>query len=255
MFLNHAVEPFYYKRNIDFYQDGQNHIMGSLLARCGGELLGSIEFEALLAAFQQAVKEKTHAALEKLIKAAQQTNWLEFPEAIGPLALYEAPECLSEIAASGLTTDAAFIVLGALISRMEAMTDAPYCVEHDQSTNLSTYHELMVRLIKHEDNIEFRTSKIANLKFPLKLAEVTQVESIKSPAVQLADVMIGAAIEACNIMSGFRSHGLDPSQLLPLYKDNQIIHLMPDIDLENQMKFRQDSQASQMIEYFSKNFL
>lgn len=52
-------------------------------------------------------------------------------------------------------------------------------------------------------------SKIARMKFPLKLTWVTQVDSMASPAVQLADVMIGAAIEAANTLTGQRATGLN----------------------------------------------
>lgn len=79
---------------------------------------------------------------------------------------------------------------------MEVLAESAYRVEHDQSKNLLTYHGLLQRFIDHDQEIEFHQTEIASLKFPLKLAEVTQVDSKTSPAVQLADVMIGAAIEA-----------------------------------------------------------
>jgi hypothetical protein len=71
------------------------------------------------------------------------------------------------------------------------------------SKNLLTYHDLLQRFIDHDQEIEFRQTEIATIKFPLKLAEVTQVDSKTSPAVQLADVMIGAAIEAGNNLAGY----------------------------------------------------
>ena len=95
-----------------------------------------------------------------------------------------------------MNTDAALVVLQSLISRMEVMSEVPYRVEHDQSKNLETYHHLLQRFIDHEDEIELRQTEIASFKFPLKLTEVRQVDFRVSPAVQLADVMIGAALEA-----------------------------------------------------------
>ena len=158
-----------------------------------------------MSAFQFAVKEKSSAALRNLVAAAQATRWRELPEILGPLAKFAAPECLSAIATSGVDTDAAIVVLQSLISRMEVMADEPYSVEHDQSKNLTRYHDLIQRFIDHDEEIEFRTTEIASLKFPLKLIEVTQVDSRTSPAVQLADVLIGAAIEAANIMAWQRT--------------------------------------------------
>src|SRR3546814_8820099 len=87
---------------------------------------------------------------------------------------------------------------------MEVMSDGPYRAEHDQSKNLATYHDLLCSFIDHEGEIELRQSEIASFKFPLKLTEVVQVDSKTSPAVQLADVMIGAALEAANVLTGLR---------------------------------------------------
>jgi hypothetical protein len=181
-------------------------------------------------------------------------KWREFPEALGPLAQYAAPECLSAIANPGVNTDAALVVLQSLISRMEVMADGPYRVEHDQSKNLLTYHDLLQRFIDHDQEIAFRQSEIATIKFPLKLAKVTHVDSKTSPAVQLADVMIGAAVEAGNNLAGLRSGGPDPEALLSLYSDHQFIHMIPSIDFEEQRRFRQGTQAAEVIDYFSANF-
>jgi hypothetical protein len=254
MFVDYAIEPFYYERGINFYENGQNFAMASLLSIVGPTLLSHTAFDSLLAAFQHAVKEKTPEALNALVSAARATKWRELPEALGPLAQYAAPECLSAIATPGVNTDAALVVLQSLISRMEVMADGPYRVEHDRSKNLLTYHDLVQRFIDHDQEIEFRQTEITTISFPLKLAEVTQVDSKASPAVQLADVMIGAAIEAANGLAGLRSGGPDPEAVLSLYADNQFIHLIPSIDFEEQQRFRQGTQAADVIDYFSANF-
>lgn len=254
MFVDYAVEPFYYERGMNFYADGQNYAMASLLSVAGPTMLGQPAFGRMLASFQQAVKEKTPEALKALIVATRATKWRAFPEALGPLAQFAAPECLSAIANPGVDTDAAFVVLQSLISRMEVMADGPYRVEHDQSKNLLTYHDLLQRFIDHDQEIEFRQTEITSIKFPLKLTEVTQVDSKTSPAVQLADVMIGAAIEAASNLTGLRSGGPDPEAVMSLYADNQLIHLVPSIDFEEQRRFRQGTQAAEVIDYFSANF-
>lgn len=254
MFLDYAVEPFYYKRGIDFYADGQNYAMGSLLSVAGPSLLGQAAFERLLASFQLAVKEKTFEALQALVSATRQTKWKALPEALGPLAYYSAPECLSAIATPGVDTDAALVVLQSLISRMEVMADGPYSVEHDQSKNLLKYHNLLQRFIDHDYEIEFRQTQITRIKFPLKLAEVGQVDSKTSPAVQLADVMIGLAIDAVTKLAGLRSGGLNPEPVISMYADNQLINMIPSIDFEEQRRFRKGTQATEVINYFASNF-
>lgn len=253
MFLEFAVEPFYYERDINFYEHGQNFTLGSILYRFGPTLLGDGRFEKLLAAFQCAVKEKSPKALGDLVDAARRTSWRELPEALGPI-VEAAPECLAAIAVPGVTTDAAMVVLQGLISRMEAMSEGPYRVEHDQSKNIETYHQLIRSFIEHEADVEFRTSEVATLKFPLKLTGVVQVDSKDSPAVQLADVLIGAVLEVTNTLSGFRKGGLDPDKVIQLFAEDQIIRLLPSTDIEEQRRFRAGTQGAEIVDYFAANF-
>lgn len=253
MFLDYAVEPFYYKRGHNFYQDGQNYALASLLYTAGPTLLGKAVFDELLAGFQRAAREKTVQALDALVKVARKLNWRKLPEALGPLA-QGSPECLSAIATPGVTTDAAMVVLQSLITRMEVMSDGPYRVEHDQSKNLLRYHELLQSYIDHQGDVTFRQTQITSIHFPLMLSSVTQVDSKTSPAVQIADVMIGAAIEAANGLTGLRRPLLDPQAVLSLYADDQFIHLVPSINFDEQKQFREGTQASEMIDYFVKHF-
>ncbi|TVU89395.1 DUF3800 domain-containing protein [Vreelandella titanicae] len=254
MFLDYAVEPFYFERGIDFYKDGQNYSLASLLYEVGPTILGQGALDRLLASFQRAVREKSQESLDILVQAARASRWQELPEAIGPLAKYGAPECLHAIAMPDVTTDAAFVVLQSLISRMEVMADDSYRVEHDQSKNLLTYHDLLQRFIDHKEAVTFDMSKITSFAFPLKLQSVTQVDSKSSPAVQLADIMIGAAIEALNSLRGQNDVKHNAQQIIGLYADHQLIHMMPAIDFAEQKHFRQGAQSAQMIDYFAKNF-
>lgn len=128
MLLDYGVEPFYYERGLNFYEDGQNYGLASLLYYVGPTMLGRDAFEDLLASFQRAMKEKTPASLQALVNSARKTNWQELPEALGPLAQYANTDCLNAIATPGVTTDAALVVLQALISRMEDLASGPYRV-------------------------------------------------------------------------------------------------------------------------------
>ena len=254
MFLDYAVEPFYFERNFDFYENGQNYAMASLLYRAGPTLLGEHELASVFSAFQRAVKNKTRDSLWELVDAVRRTRWHQLPEVLGPLAKYAARECLDAIATPGVDTDAVPVVLQSLICRMEAMANGPYRVEHDESKNLLAYHEFLQRLIEHEEKIEFRTTQETTLKFPLELTEVKHVDSKMSAAVQLADVLIGVAIDAANHLAGLRTGGLDPEQVFSLYQDQQLICLAPDLDFEAQRRFREGSQSSELIDYFAENF-
>ncbi|MGY3301786.1 hypothetical protein ACVK1X_001064 [Pseudomonas sp. PvR086] len=193
------------------------------------------------------------ATLSDLVTAARQTDWRKLSDAMWPL-VHSDPDCLAAIATPGVTTDMALPVLMALISQMELMSDGPYRVEHDQSKNLLTYHDLLQRQIDHTYEAEFRQSALASIRYPLKLSEVTQVDSKTSPAVQLADVLIGATIESAQRMTGRIADGLDPQRLGELYRDDQLIHMLPSLDLEEQREFRKGTQAAALIDYFAENF-
>lgn len=253
MFMDYAVEPFYYERGLNFYENGQNYALASLLYRIGPTLFGKQGFETLLVNFQKAIRGKTPEALGLLVQTARSLNWKELPHALGPL-VYASPECLEAITTPGVTTDAAFVVLQSLISRMEVMASEAYRVEHDRSKNLLNYHSLLQRFIAHDQHVEFKQSEIASIKFPLKLSEVTQVDSLQSPAVQLADVLIGAAIEAANSLAGLRERTENAEDVFGLYADDQFIHLVPSLDFEAQKEFRRGTQAGEVIDYFAKHF-
>lgn len=252
-FLDYACEPYFYERGQDFYRDGRNYSLASLLYFTGPTLFGPSGFDALLKAFQQATKEKTPQALEALVTAAKSIDWRQLPEALGPIA-NSAPECTSAIMGPGVSTDAAFVVLQSLISRMEVMSNAAYRVEHDRSKNLVQYHDVLKRFIEHTEKVEFRQTEIAGLRFPLKLASVTQVDSKASPAIQIADVMVGSAIDAVTGLAGVRAARQDPKSVLSQYAEDQFIYLVPSLDFEEQKRFRRGIQASQMIDYFARNF-
>jgi hypothetical protein len=253
MFLDIAVEPFYYRRGINFFEDGHNYSLASLLYIAGPTLFGEKAFDNLLMSFQQAVRQKTPQTLETLIQAVEHINWRKLPEAFEPLA-YRSPECLSEITLPSTSTDAAIIVLQSLINRMEEMTIGSYQVIHDQSKNLLTYHDLLQSYIDHTDEVEFIQSKITSIRFPLKLNSVTQVNSKHSPTVQIADVMIGAMIEAYNGLTGKREPLLDPEEVRSQYAEGQIIDQLPSIDFEAQKQFHKGTQAYETIDYFAKHF-
>lgn len=254
MFLDYAVEPFYFERGFNFYEDGQNYAMASLLYRAGPALLGENELATLFSVFQRTVKIKTPQSLRDLVAAARRTRWHKLPEVLGPLAQYAAPECLDAIVTPGVDTDAIPVVLQSLICRMEAIASGPYCVEHDESKNLLAYHDYFLRLIEHEEEVEFRTTQETTIRFPLQLTDVKYVNSKLHPAIQLADLLIGIAIDAANHLAGFRSGGLDPEQVFSLYKDQQLLCLAPDLNFEAQRRFRKGSQSSKLIDYFANNF-
>jgi hypothetical protein len=66
--------------------------------------------------------------------------------------------------------------------------------------------------------------------------------------------MIGAVFEVAKRLSNRINDGLDPQAVLSLYAKDQLIHMLPSLEIEGQMAFRQDSQASALIDYYAKHF-
>lgn len=253
MYLDYATEPFYHAAGRNFYEDGQNYALASLLYYTGANLMGEEGFNRVLATFQQAIRVKSDEAVAELISAVRAADWNSLPEAFGPMKMGFL-DCVNAIQNPGVSTDAAPVVLQALISRMEVMSSGPYAVEHDQSKNLLQYANLLQRMISHQEVAEFSYSELVRFSFPLKLSSVTQVNSKTSPAVQVADVLIGSIIEVAYSMCRMREPYLPPDKVLGLYQANQFIHLTPSLDFEGQKKYRQGSQVAESIDYFAKHF-
>ena len=119
-FLDYAVEPFYYGKKINFYEDGYNYTLGSLLYYVAGTLLKKDNFTEILSLFQYAINSKSEVSISALIEKIRFTNWQELPEAFGPLALRDNC-CIEALKNKNTSTDGAYIVLLSLISRLEAI--------------------------------------------------------------------------------------------------------------------------------------
>ncbi|MFS7195555.1 hypothetical protein AB6866_04425 [Rahnella inusitata] len=250
MFIEYAVEPFYYELGENLYEDGGNFSMASMAYYVGQGYFGR-DFDAILQAFQNAMHQKTNTAVNALIDCVQAVNWQLLPEVLGPLAL-KHPDCIDAVINSETSTDAAFMILQSLISRTELMCDGPYSIEHDRSDNLLRYSEFLSMLIECKTPARFKLSEIANIEFPLKLEEVIQVDSKFSPSVQLCDVLVGGAISGARQLVQDKS--LSFYSPLKLYRDEQFIHFLPDIDFEGQKKFRHGGQGSDFIDFIAEQF-
>lgn len=251
-FLDYAVEPFYFERNVNLYEDGGNYSLGSLLYYVADTLLNGQDFKDILSLFQYAINSKSEISISALIEKIKFTNWQELPEAFGPLAL-ENSSCVEAIKNKDTSTDAAYIILFSLISRLEAIIDHEYEIVHDRSKNLEQYDVALSKMINHETEISFKQTDLTTLKFPLKLRSISQINSKDSPGVQLADVLIGGLMDATKAITGMKVNDYN-KRITELYKDDQLIHLLPNLNFEEQKAFRKGTQADELIGYFSKHF-
>lgn len=251
-FLDYAVEPFYFDKDINFYEDGCNYSLASLLYYTADTFLKGDNFREILSLFQYAINSKSQISISALIEKIKATPWQELPEAFGPLAL-ETNSCIEAIKNKDVSTDGAYIVLLSLISRLEVVIDHKYAIIHDKSKNLEQYDVTLNKMINHKSEISFKETELTTINFPLKLSSVSQIDSKNSPGVQLADVLIGGVMDSSKAITGIKINDYNKS-IIDLYKDNQLIHLLPSLDFEQQKKFRRDTQGNEVIDYFSKHF-
>ena len=198
------------------------------------------------------MKSKSEVSVVSLIEKVKASPWHELPEAFGPLA-HESSSCIEAIMHKDVSTDGAYVVLFSLISRLEVMLSKNYKIIHDRSKNLEQYDITLNKMITHRDEVSFKETELTTLKFPLKLASVSQIDSRDSPGVQLADVLVGGIIDSSKAITGKKVNDYN-RRIVNLYKDNQLIHLLPNIDFTEQKKFRKGTQGSEVIDYFSRHF-
>jgi len=248
LFVTHAVEPWHHARGYDLLSNGKHFLLASFAYFAGPALFGN-DFELILHRFQQAMKLKTNESVQDLITAVRSVNWFLMEDFLGPLAT-EDPACIGEILDEHTSTDAAFIILNALISRTERMSADAYRIEHDRSKNLLKYYEYLARFIRCDQAADFRLSDDASVSYPLKLSKVSQVDSLDSPGVQLCDVLAGGCLRALRDLIRDGKPGFYSP--VRLYEDRHLICFRPNSDLVQEKAFRQGGQNGAYVEFVGR---
>lgn len=253
MFLDSCVEPYFYDQGIDFYKDGHNYSLASLIYYTAPTFWGESGYEDILYLFQQAQKNKSDVAIQSLIEKAKSLKNRELSENLIPLSI-EYDSCIKEIKTPKSNTDAALIVLLSLITHIEKYVPAEYNIVHDTSDNLRKYNELINWLISIDSKKSFKQTSITSFEFPLKLSAVSQKDSRHSYGVQLADILIGGVIEYSMSLAGLVDKNDYNQSIIELYGDTNIIHLLPSLNFEENKQFRSGTKASDFIDFMSNNY-
>jgi len=252
LFVDFAVEPLYHDCNIDFYEDGLNYSLAQLLYFTGDTILKGDNFRDILFLFQSAIKSKSAVAISALIEKVKASPWNAMKVAFGPLA-YETRSCIESIKHKNASTDISSIVFLSLVSRLESVINDQYSIIHDESENLRRYDMLFQKMINHDLEASFKVTELTTMNFPLKLCNVSQIDSKVSPGVQLADILIGGLMDAAKALSGIRINEYN-KEIIRLYRDDQLIHLLPSLDFSKEKQFRRGTQNKEFISYCSKFF-
>ena len=190
---------------------------------------------------------------QALIQKAKPLRGRELSDNLLPLAMGDAA-CIREIKTSPINTDAAYVVILSLISHIEKFVHETYEIVHDRSDNLHQYDRILSQLAAAPFTESFQQTQITTLNFPLKLSRVSQVDSRSSHAVQLADLLISGMIEHTMSLTGEVEQTDYNQAIIGLYGEANLIHLLPNLNFEEDKEFRQGTKASKLIEFFAKNF-
>ena len=253
MFLDSCVEPMLHDSGIDFYRDGQNYALASLLYYTAPTFWGKKNFDDVLYLFQRAQRTKTKVAIQALVQKAKSLQGKELSENLIPLAI-EHESCLAEIVHPRTNTDAAFVVMLSLLTHIEKQAVERYEVVHDTSKNLNQYNRLLSQFIGVRSRESFRQTEITTLNFPLKLSGVSQTDSRDSCGIQLADLLIGGIIEHTMSMAGLVEKNDYNQEIVGLYEDNNLLSLLPSLDFQADKDFRKGTQAGEMIDFIARKF-
>jgi len=252
-FLDDCVEPFFYQNGINFFKDGQNYALASLLYYTAGTLWGQKQFEDLLYLYQRASKNKTILNIDLLADHAKKLVGKELSEFLYPLS-QKMESCTKDILKPDNDTDIVLIVLLSLVNRLEEVIDDPYIIIHDTSRKLKHYRKIIERFIAISENISFKSTEIASFNFPLKLSVVEQKDSKSSYAIQLADLMVGAVIEHCMALKGLVPKNEYNQKVMENYNDLNLLHMLPSTDFESGRIFRKNNQNYEFVDFIAEKF-
>ena len=252
-FLDNCVEPFYYDNGVDFFENGQNYALASLLYYTGSTLWGENDFYNLLYFYQRASKTKLDLNIEVLLDHAKSLfRRGELPEVLGPIANRHR-KCIDELKTDEHGTDITNVLVFGLVSHLEKYIQYPYKVIHDTSKALTNYNRFFEQLIEIKEEITFKKTQITSIIFPLKIKSVSQIDSKSSFGVQLADILVGGIVEHANTLKYPEKKNEYNQEIITLYGDNGLIHMLPNIDFDEQNEFRKENKSAEFIEFLSRN--
>lgn len=245
--LDDCLEPDMHDRGFNFYQDGTNHGLASLIYMTGDAFWGTDNFNKLLKLYQIASANKDRASLTAFSKHAQRLLSSDIGIYLEPIASLSKP-FIQSILSPETNTNVAASMLHGIISRIEVLTGEPYELIHDTSPAMRKHHDLLHTLSSATEPVEFHVSDITTVSYPLQLDRVTEGDSEKLAGLQLADVLAGAAALACVQMKQ------DPQSewaqsVIKSYPDSQFIHILPAEDPREIKDRFAGSQVAQVIDY------
>lgn len=89
------------------------------------------------------------------------------------------------------------------------------------------------------------------MSFPLKLTNVEQIDSKRCFGIQLADLLIGGMIEHAMSEFGVKEKNDYNQNIIELYDNKNLLTLLPNVNFEESIKERSNSDSFEFIEFLS----
>ncbi len=229
-FLDDCIEPICHTHGLDFYEDGQHLALASLLYYAAPTLWGKSNVDKLLRLYQQASINKTDESIDDLCQHVQSIKKYQETECLLPIAV-KHPAFIEEIKSSSSSTNIAFSLLFALITRLEEFAGREYEIIHDRSPAMKRYHSTL-KIIMDKKPSSFRISNVCELSYPLHLTNVREADSKSEIGLQLADLLAGGIISGIRALTCHDKGNSYGTNVMRLYSDNNIIFMLPNADIE-----------------------
>ncbi|WP_428305386.1 DUF3800 domain-containing protein [Lacipirellula sp.] len=250
-FLDDCIEPSFCARGFDFYKDGFNHAMASVLCRTGPTIFGAQEFESLMRLYIRASATKESVDIDALCSHART---LRSNEHLGDLLTPVAdnhPEFRREISSPNTSTNVASSLLFGLVSQLESRSGGEYTLTHDASPAMRKYHDAIVSMM-HTDVADFRISDVASISFPLQLKQIVEADSKASTSLQLADLLAGGVHTASKSLFDAAAQSDYSTSVLELYSDDNFMFMFPSSDCTDIRDRFANTEAAQMIDFIGR---
>ena len=254
LYLNCCIEPFYHHElECDFYEDGHNYTLASVLYLTGPSLWGEKNYIKLLSLFQNAVRSKCEDDVKEL---CHWSNILlkindKLREVLFPLSI-KYPGSIQEIISPGNQMDIIKNNLMSLIFQNEQIAEDKYELIHDTMKELPRYDQMLSVLTKNnDDKVVIKQPYGRKLSFPLKLSSIKQKESHNSRGLQLADILAGGIFGGAKRKIQPASSNNYYDSILPLYSEQNLMHMRPNPDIYDISDGFVEADTQSAIKFFS----
>lgn len=248
--LDYCLEPVAYAGGVDFYANGHFHALASVIHLCAPIFWGADKFNNLLQSFQEAVRQKTDAKVDSFFNAYNEIGDDEFNRELFPLAMRH-PICEDSIRDPETTMDIGVPLVIGLLSKTEQQKTGDYTILHDRTKNMREIARHLDLLVATDESKSFRLSNFAALTFPLRLKHVRSGDSRDFYGLQLADILVGGAVDIAYCKIGLKPETYYTSRLESLYTFENFLHLFPSIDFSETRERFANNQSSEFINFLS----